>query len=103
MEQLEVLLDAVAEALTSGDFAALARLGPEIDSLAPAGGDARMADSILAKAQRNARLIEAAGRGIRAARMRMSEISRGPELTTYNARGQKAEMVVQGAERTLRV
>lgn len=103
MDQLETLLDAVAEALTVGDFAALTTLAPQIESSSLVGGDARLAESVLAKAQRNARLIEAANRGVRAARLRMTEITRGPELNTYNARGQKAPVSIQGTERTHRV
>lgn len=103
MERLEALLDEVAEALTTGNFAALTQLAPQIDSISIPGGDARFAESVLAKAQRNARLIEAASRGIRAARLRMSEITRGPELNTYNALGQKAPVPIQGAGRTHRV
>lgn len=103
MERLEALLDQVAAALIAGDFVALAQLAPQVEATSPSAGDRQLAESVLAKSQRNARLIEAASRGVRAARLRMSEITRGPELTTYDARGQKASIPVQGGERTHRV
>lgn len=103
MERLETLLDAVAAALTAGDFAALSVLAPQVEAIDISGEGAVPVDSILAKARRNARLIEAAGRGVRAARLRLSEITQRRELTTYNARGQKAQIGVQAADRTYRV
>ncbi|WP_149587184.1 hypothetical protein [Tabrizicola flagellatus] len=103
MERLDSLLDAVAAALTAGDFVTLSELAPQVEAISLAAEDARLAEPILAKARRNARLIEAAGRGVRAARLRLSEITQGRELTTYNARGQKAQITVRGAERTYRV
>ena len=55
------------------------------------------------KALRNARLLEAATRGVKAARLRMTEITRGPTLTTYDARGQKAEIAPLGLTPARRV
>ncbi len=91
MEPLEQLLDAAAEALLAGDLVALARLTPQIDASSLAAVDRRTAAVLQTKAQRNARLLEAATRGVKAARHRMAEITRGPTLTTYDARGQKSQ------------
>ena len=95
MAPLEQLLDQAAQALLAGDLAALAALAPRIES-ADLPQDRVTAERLRAKAQRNARLLEAAARGVKAARLRVTEITRGPTLTTYDARGQKAQIVPQG-------
>ena len=89
---LETLLDQAAAALMAGDLAALARLTPGIEAARIAPPDRASAERLQAKARRNARLLEAATRGVKAARLRMTEITRGPTLTTYDARGHKAEI-----------
>lgn len=95
MAPLEDLLDQVAQALLAGDLAALGVLAPLIDS-ASLPRDRATAERLQSKAQRNARLLEAATRGVKAARLRVAEITRGPTLTTYDARGQKAQIAPQG-------
>jgi hypothetical protein len=95
MVPLEDLLDQAAEALLAGDLVALAALTPRIESAAPPQ-DRATAERLQAKARRNARLLEAATRGVKAARLRVAEITRGPTLTTYDARGQKAQIAPQG-------
>lgn len=92
MQQLEALLDSAAAALIAGDFDALARLTPQIESLDLGTPDRKTAEILQAKALRNARLLDAASRGLKAAKHRMSEVTRGPTLTTYDARGQKAQI-----------
>jgi hypothetical protein len=86
---LDGLLDATRDALLAGDLSALAGLGArvsaEMDRL-PAL-DARDAQRLRTKAERNARLLQAAGRGLRAARDRMAEITSGPSLATYDRDG----------------
>jgi hypothetical protein len=96
MSSLEALLDAAADALLAGDLAALSQLTPQIESAALAPADRAAAERLQAKAQRNARLLQAATRGVKAARLRVAEITRGPTLTTYDARGQKAQLAPQG-------
>lgn len=103
MTQLEDLLDQAAAALLGGDLAALARLAPEIEVAQITPTDRAGAERLRQKAQRNARLLEAAARGVKAARLRMAEIARGPTLTTYDARGQKAQIAPLGAEQARRV
>lgn len=76
----------------AGDFATLATLTAEIDATDPAPADRGSAERLQRKALRNARLLEAAARGVRAARQRMVEIRQGGTLTTYDSRGQKAQV-----------
>ena len=103
MTPLETLLDQAAAALLAGDLAALARLTPGIEAARISPADRAEADRLQTKARRNARLLEAATRGVKAARLRMIEITRGPTLTTYDARGQKAEIAPLGLTPARRV
>jgi hypothetical protein len=103
MKQLEQLLDDAAEALLSGNLAALALLAPQIESMELKATDRTSAERLRTKAERNARLLEAAKRGVKAARLRVAEIVRGPALTTYDARGQKALIAPIGSEPARRV
>lgn len=91
---LEDLLDQTRDALLAGDISALARLGPLVEAQAdtPPHLDAEAASRLRHKAERNARLLQAAGRGLRAARDRLADIAAGPTLTTYDARGRKAAL-----------
>ena len=100
---LEALLDQAAAALMAGDLAALARLAPKIEAARIAPTDRASAERLEQKARRNARLLEAATRGVKAARLRMSEIARGPTFTTYDARGHKAEIAPAGLTPARRV
>jgi flagellar biosynthesis/type III secretory pathway chaperone len=92
MQHLEALLDSAAAALIAGDFEALSRLTPQIESLSLGTPDRKTAEILQAKALRNARLLDAASRGLKSAKQRLSEVTRGPTLTTYDARGQKAQI-----------
>lgn len=103
MEQLETLLDQAAEALLCGNLAELARLAPQIDSVEVRSGDRSSAERLRAKAERNARLLDAAMRGVKAARHRLSEITRGPTLSTYDALGRKALIAPMSAAPARRV
>jgi hypothetical protein len=96
MTRLETLLDEGAAALLAGDLAALARLAPEIEAASVDPFDRAGAERLHAKAQRNARLLQAASRGVRAARQRVTEILHGPTLTTYDAHGRKASFPAGG-------
>lgn len=100
---LEALLDQVATALLAGDLTTLARLTPEIETTRLAPPDRASAQRIQQKAHRNARLLEAATRGVKTARQRITEITRGPMLTTYDARGHKAEIAPLGLTPARRV
>jgi hypothetical protein len=103
MAPLEDLLDQAATALLAGDLAALVQLTPQIETASLAAPDRATAERLHQKAHRNARLLDAAARGVKAARLRLIEITRGPTLTTYDARGQKAELPPFGIDRARRV
>jgi hypothetical protein len=91
---LEDLLDRTAAALLLGDLAALAELAPQTEALAetPVALDRSAAERLRVKAERNARLLTAATRGLRSARARMVEIAAGPTLTTYDALGRRSSL-----------
>jgi hypothetical protein len=101
--KLETLLDEASDALIAGDLDRLAKLTPQIASVDLQVSDHHIAKRLQVKAKRNARLLEAAARGVRAARLRVSEIMDGPTLTTYNVRGQKAFIANQTQARIRRV
>lgn len=103
MGALEDLLDRAAEALIEGDLVRLGTLAPQIEAATLAPTDRITAERLHRKAMRNARLLEAATRGVKAARLRMVEITRGPTLTTYDARGQKAAIAPIAPEPARRV
>ncbi len=103
MEKLESLLDLAAAALIAGDFDALTRLTPQIEAQSLTSTDRKRAEALRAKAQRNERLLDAATRGVKAARLRLTEVARGPTLTTYDARGQKAQISTFAEARSHRV
>jgi hypothetical protein len=103
MDRLEMLLDQAAAALIAGDFGALAGLTTQIEAQSLATTDVKIAESLMTKAQRNARLLDAASRGVKAARMRLTEVVRGPTLTTYDSRGQKAQISAFVESRSHRV
>jgi hypothetical protein len=89
---LDDLLDQIRDALISGNLAVLAgldiQLAAEASKLPPL--DSVTARRLQTKAERNARLLQAAARGLRAARDRMTEIASAPGLATYDAKGRKA-------------
>lgn len=91
MATLEDLLDQAAGALLRGDLAALPALSAAIEQASEeVTGDTALAETARRKAERNARLLQAAARGVRAARGRLAEIASGPVLTTYDALGRRA-------------
>jgi hypothetical protein len=94
MTPLEDLLDRTHAALLAGDLAALSGLDERLAAAAEALPAPSLATArrLQRKAERNARLLQAAGRGLRAARARMAEIATGPGLATYDAQGRKAAL-----------
>lgn len=91
---LDDLLDRAHRALLTGDLASLAALGPQVEALAGSPGrlDRAQAEVIRHKALRNAQLLQAAMRGLRAAQTRFADITAGPSLSIYDARGQRAAL-----------
>lgn len=94
--QLEALLDHTRDALVAGDMAELADLAERVEALALALPqlDRPTAERLRQKADRNTRLLQAAQRGVRAARQRILEIHAGPMLSTYDVHGRRE--VIQG-------
>jgi hypothetical protein len=94
MTPLDDLLDQAFAALLAGDLAALSGLDARIVAAAdalPALGQTA-ARRLQQKAERNARLLQAAGRGLRSARDRMAEILSGSCLSTYDVQGRKSAL-----------
>jgi hypothetical protein len=94
MTPLENLLDQAFAALMAGDLAALTGLDARIDAAAatlPDMGEAAV-HRLKRKAQRNERLLLAAGRGLRSARDRVADILGGQGLATYDAQGRKSAL-----------
>lgn len=102
---LETLLDQTRDAVLAGDFSTLSELAPQIAAQAdsPPHMDLATAGKLQQKAERNAQLLLAATRGIRAAQGRLGEITAGPTLTTYDARGQKAAISLASARQPHRI
>lgn len=90
---LECLLDDTHQALVAGDLARLAAVAQLAGAdLTAAPADRATAARLRQKAQQNARLLQAALRGLQAARHRLAEIAAGPGLSTYDARGRKLSL-----------
>lgn len=89
--ELETLLDQVRDALVNGDLKDLDGLTDQIESLAASlsGLDRPAAERLQRKADRNARLLLAASRGVKAARQRLAEIVNSAHLSTYTANGRR--------------
>lgn len=89
LHTLEDLLDLAREAMLAGDLPALAALTPQIEGAVATDLDPPTARRVAQKADRNARLLQAAARGVRAAQARLRDITARPVLTTYDAQGRK--------------
>ena len=101
---LDDLLDLTAEALRRGDLAALPDLTEAISAQADTPPrDRATAERLQKKADRNTRLLQAAGRGVRAARARLGDITTGPVLMTYDARGRRESLAASDPIPTRRV
>jgi len=88
---LEDLMDLTRDAVLAGDLASLASLAPRVEAAVErlTTLDEETARRLHQKANGNARLLQAASRGVRAAQGRLAEIISGPTLTTYDSRGRK--------------
>ncbi|MBL8561071.1 MAG: hypothetical protein JNN06_02220 [Gemmobacter sp.] len=90
VDEIETLLDQIGEALKQGQLAALSGFEDRLALLEPALAEADQDRliGILAKAERNQRLLRAAGRGVRSAQRRLTEIARSLQgLSTYDRKG----------------
>lgn len=100
METLEALLEEVRAALRRADFKRLAQLTPAIEA-ASATLDPSIGREALLRLREesatNAALLEAARRGIRAARRRVEEArSATRSLQTYDNTGKRADILAAG-------
>ena len=100
MTALEPLLDEMRARVRMADFAALAGLAPEIEAALAAsdrGLDAAALQRLKAKADENVTLLDAARRGLRAARRRLEETRRAAQnLQTYDVKGRRADITPVG-------
>jgi hypothetical protein len=89
------LLDRIHSAILVADFALLEQLTPALETSMAAARTMRetaLLAQIQAKAERNAACLMAAGRGVRAAQRRLTEIRDAAQgFSTYNGRGQRAQ------------
>ncbi|MGP3696759.1 hypothetical protein [Rhodobacter sp. NSM] len=91
---LEVLLDEMRQSMIAGDLASLGSLEGRIAAaMEQPLGTAERARQVRAKAARNLACIEAAARGVRAARRRLEEIRTATSgaVVVYDGRGRRAE------------
>lgn len=100
MEQLDALLDDLRLQVRAADFDALADLAPRLEAaLAGMGqvGDANALQRLRAKAELTADLLEAARRGLRAARRRIEETRRAAQgLHIYDGTGRCSDITPGG-------
>ena len=105
-ERLEQILDCIHDAVVAGDLLLVRGLATELDSLLaelPRLHDQGLADRLRAKAARNAACLQAAARGVRAARRRMTEIRAVQDgLATYDGQGKRLDLAQNGGKLTQR-
>lgn len=98
MAALDALLDEVAAKIRAGDFAAMAPLAAEMDSALAQLSSAVPApalERLRRKAEVNARLLDAARRGIKAARRRIDDAKQvSQRLQTYDISGKRSDIAV---------
>jgi len=93
---LERLLDRMHAAVLAGNLSDLATVAPELEA-ALAGlatlDERALAERLRRKAARNATCLQAAARGLRAARRRIAEIRSARDgLQTYDGHGKRTEL-----------
>ena len=101
MSTLEALLEETRHAVLHANFPKLAELAPQLERALSADAgriDPQSLQRIRSKAEANARLLDAARSGIRAARMRLAEAKRTRTgLQTYDDRGRRNDIGPIGA------
>lgn len=94
------LLDEMALHARSANFAGLGALVPRIEAALAVVGQNSGPDALYRwqrKAEENARLLDAAGRGLRAARRRLDESRKAMRsLQTYDNKGVKSDVMPDG-------
>lgn len=97
-DKILIWLDDLARALREGDFSAVGFLAGQADSiLGHLPADAASLRRIRDAGARNAGLLTAAARGIRAARQRLQDRAHTARITTYDSLGQRSEVVAEAA------
>lgn len=94
-EGLERLLDRIYGAVMAGDLSQIGAMGAEVEGLLAdlPRLDATLAEKMRQKATRNAACLQAAARGVRAARRRISEIRAAQAgLATYDGQGKRMDL-----------
>jgi len=103
IDAFEDLLERERKLLLAGSLDGLARIAAHKEDLAARlkkVGRSPALERLKTKAERNARLLESAGAGIRSVLRRIEAVREGPEpLSTYSASGRKTDL--GGARRTM--
>jgi hypothetical protein len=91
--EVEAMMDAMHHAIITADFEELQKLAPELETaligLGPEAGRLAMT-RLQAKARRNAQAALAAGKGVRAAILRLEEVRQtATGLMTYDENGRR--------------
>jgi hypothetical protein len=102
---LEDLLDQMGAALQRGALGDLAPLAVAIEAEVAAlpALDPRRAEGLRRRAQHNDICLQAALRGVRAAKLRISGIGAGAQLSTYGADGRKTQVGASTAHHSSRL
>lgn len=94
--QLEMALDAVHAALLAGNFDKLPKIVLETEGLLmrfQGLPDKTTAERLRLKANRNSQCLQAAARGLRAAKRRLAETAEtARSLSTYTSLGQRSDL-----------
>ena len=102
---LEAVLDEAAFALKSGNLHRLSDLSDQAEVAIGGIGrpNGRPVERVRDKARRNAALIEAAIKGVKAARQRAKDLSATGQFTTYDATGHRNQVGLVPLPTTRRV
>ncbi|MFZ1470040.1 MAG: hypothetical protein WAT09_13850 [Paracoccaceae bacterium] len=92
-------MDETLAALKRGDLPGLAALTARSDAALEAGGacDLALAQRLQAKAQKAARMIAAASKGVKAARQRVQDLTTEGRFSTYDSGGRRDQVGVSPA------
>jgi hypothetical protein len=97
---IEAMMDAMHQAIISADFEQLQRLAPDLETALIDLGPEAGRDSITrlqSKARRNALAALAAGKGVRAAILRLEEVRQtAAGLMTYDENGKRPTQIGGG-------
>ena len=101
MKPIERLLDEIAEHVRQGSLGSLAQMSEKLDlAVADLSTTATKAEleRLRAKAEKNLRFLDAARRGIKAAKRRVDDartVAQG--LQTYDVKGKRSDITIRGS------